>query len=255
MKKLKYVFIALAVIILAIGGYILYQFKFKTYDVADEQVDEILEETLEIPMPDGTVMILDKEGNVINQNSSEESKETVNVANAATSDEEETTSEDSAKNDTPNQTTKNDSVNESANNDSTNIESTNNNSTNAQQTTPTTAPSVEDIKAKYAGAFASLEGQANSRLNTLIGRAKSEYVAKTANGESIEYGYFYNKYMGAATAIEASIDSAVNSVVAVVKSDLQANGYDASHADSFISSYEATKSNLRSQLMGSVLGK
>lgn len=254
MKKLKYIFIALAVIILAIGGYVLYQFKFKTYDVADEQVDEILEETLEIPMPDGTVMVLDKEGNVMNQHSSEEAKQNVNVANAANTDEE-VDNESTVKNDAVNQTIKDDKENESANNDSTNIENTNNNSTNAQQTTPTTAPSVEEIKAKYAGAFASLEGQANSRLNALIGRAKSEYVAKTANGESIEYGYFYNKYMGAATAIEASIDSAVNSVVGVVKSDLQANGYDASHADSFISSYEETKSNLRSQLMGSVMGK
>ena len=43
MKKLKIFSIIALVVIIAGGSYLLYMFKFKEYDVADEEVKEIVE--------------------------------------------------------------------------------------------------------------------------------------------------------------------------------------------------------------------
>lgn len=65
MKKLKWILIVLLVIALGVGGYALYLFKFKQYDVADKNVDAVIEEGYEVTLPDGTVVQLDKDGNIV----------------------------------------------------------------------------------------------------------------------------------------------------------------------------------------------
>jgi len=122
-------------------------------------------------------------------------------------------------------------------------------------TTPVTSTAtVASIKGKYTPVFQGLESQADGKINALIGRAKSEYQTKQANGESVNYAYFYNKYMGAATSLEAGTDSIFNGVLAAVENDLVANGFDKSYAQSFKSEYEATKEARRSGIIDKALG-
>lgn len=67
MKKFKWIFGILLVLVLAVGGVALYFLKFKEYDVADESVDEVLEEGFELELPDGSVVVVDKDGNVLEE--------------------------------------------------------------------------------------------------------------------------------------------------------------------------------------------
>ena len=64
-------------------------------------------------------------------------------------------------------------------------------------------PTVTSIKQKYAPMFENLQSQADGKLNALTERAKKEYSDKKDNGEKIDFGYFYNKYAGAAKGLEA----------------------------------------------------
>ena len=78
-------------------------------------------------------------------------------------------------------------------------------------------PTVATIKGKYAGTFSAFETQVRGKINGLVGQAKAEYDAKKANGESVSYSYFYKKYSGAATALEASTDASFEALMGVVE--------------------------------------
>lgn len=242
MKKLKYIAIAFAVIVLAVGGYLAYEFKFKTYDTADTEVDALLEESFEIELPDGSVIHVDKEGNVV------EGK----VDNSAqqTTEETDSTNGNGASTDSEN------SEPTSANDDqtATNPPKTEPGKDPASNPTPTEEKvTVATIKAKYEQTFANLENQSRARLDALISQAYSEYSAKKKNGESISYGYFYQKYMGAATAVESATDATVKVMVGLVEKDLQENGFDKSYAQTFAEDYKTTKKALRDELMDKAL--
>ena len=116
-------------------------------------------------------------------------------------------------------------------------------------------PTVASIKQKYAPTFGALQSQADGKLNALVGRAKSEYSTKKANGESIDFGYFYNKYVGAANGLEAQTDAVFNGVISAVQKDLTANGYDKSYAQSFIDEYNAKKKARRDSLLSKAMGQ
>ncbi len=47
-KKIVSIFL---VLILAVGGYFLYEFKFKTYDTADKKVEKITKSKYDIQLP------------------------------------------------------------------------------------------------------------------------------------------------------------------------------------------------------------
>ena len=76
MKKLKIILSALAVVILVVGGYVVYELKFKNYEVADPKVDSIVEEKFELELEDGTKLII-QDGNVETVTSSGASSPTV----------------------------------------------------------------------------------------------------------------------------------------------------------------------------------
>ena len=59
--------------------------------------------------------------------------------------------------------------------------------------------------------------------------------------------------MGAATSMEANVDGAVKGVMSLIESELEANGYDKSHAQSFQQQYNATKKALRDEMMSQAL--
>ncbi|MEK5214635.1 hypothetical protein [Psychrobacillus sp. FSL H8-0487] len=241
-KKLK-IFLSVAlVIILGAVGYLLYEFKFKTYDVADDEVSEIVEDPYVLELPDGSKITMDKDGNVVEDNSS-----TQTVSNAGNS-----TSVDGS----PEQTeTSGQEGSTNSNNTSSEAGADGSTTTPVSSGGSTAEPTVGSIKEKYIPAFSALEGQADAKINALIGRAKAEYKTKQTNGEGIDFGYFYNKYMAAAEGLEGNTDTIFNGVLAAVEKDLAANGFDKSYANSFKSEYEATKKARRDSIISKALGR
>jgi hypothetical protein len=254
MKKLKIFLIALAVIILGVGGYVAYELKFKKYEVADEKVDSIIEEKFEVQLEDGTKLKIDSSGNIesieSNEGSNDASKEQQNNSSENNSNSNSNDSDAEDADDSSSSANNNSNGTGTAGASNQEVGSSNNTNSPAAQEERVT---VATIKNKYNTAFKLLESQTKSRLNSLISEAKTEYTTKKNNGEKISYGYFYRKYMGAATSLEQSTTYAVNAVVKLVEADLKANGFDAEHAQSFVEHYEKTKEGLRSELMKKVL--
>ena len=223
MKTLKCFLLAIVVLLLAGGGYAAYELKFKKYDIADDAIDEIVDVTFTIEVPDGTVLIVDKYGEIIKEGKSKSSISQINSTSANAEGYSATLTE---------------------NQNSLTAE----NSGGTSNDSDTVKPTVVTIKDNYRPAFEMIASQSRKRLNSLMSQAKTEYSTKKVNGESISYGYFYNKYMGAANSIEASTDAAVNSLVEIVKQDLKNNGFTDTYADSFITEYETTKEALRNEM-------
>ena len=87
-----------------------------------------------------------------------------------------------------------------------------------------------------------------------MNRAKNEYTTKKANGESINYSYFYSKYTAAAAELENRTDSVFYAVLGSMKRELKANGLAESHADSLVTEYENRKEQRKSALMKQATG-
>jgi ABC-type cobalt transport system substrate-binding protein len=277
-KKIKITLLTILIIIIAAGSYLLYQFKFKEYDTADEEVSEIIEDPYVVELPDGTTITIDEEGNVVPGTTGATGTATTgiptNESNGTNPTATDSTNTDQGTSEgTTGSTTTNTNENTSTSGNGTTTTNKNGNtSTSGNGITTTTAPSnntgktptgttpvtstatVASIKGKYTPVFQGLESQADGKINALIGRAKSEYQTKQANGESVNYAYFYSKYMDAATSLEAGTDSIFNGVLAAVENDLVANGFDKSYAQSFKSEYEATKEARRSGIIDKAMG-
>src|SRR5690606_30968725 len=65
--KWKYILLVFALLILGAGGYGVYVFKFKEYDVADPEIDEIIEDPYILTLPDGTQLVIGKDGEIIEE--------------------------------------------------------------------------------------------------------------------------------------------------------------------------------------------
>jgi len=264
-KKKWWLYALLVVVLLVVigGGYALYEFKFKTYDVADEKVDEIVEDDYVIELPDGTEIAIDSEGNIIEKKSDQlatngDGSSTSTDSNSTQTGQSEQNGQPAGQNGQAEQTGQTGQSNEtqgSPSNATGSNSGTNQPGTSTNPTTPVAEkPTVKSIKAKYTPSLQALQSQANGRINGLISNAKAEYSQKKANGESISVGYFYNKYMGAANSLEASTDAAFNSLMTLVENDLASNGYDKSHAQSLRNDYEAMKEERRDSLLSQVKG-
>ncbi|WP_052245882.1 hypothetical protein [Sporosarcina sp. ZBG7A] len=245
-KKLKIFFILAAIIIIVGASYILYEFKFKTYDVADDQVDEIIEEPYQLDLPDGTSV----EQHNQNDSNSSQSESGGNAVNGKGGSTETSGKVTVSKNLGATSTEKNPSATAGNNG----VGQSNSSAGNSGKPQTDGNVSVASIKGKYKPTLESLENQAAGRLNSLIGRAKGEYAEKSKTGD-VSYGYFYNKYMGAAKSMEAQTDGAFNSVMNALENELKANGYDKSYAKSFRTDYEARKKSLQTELMNKALGR
>lgn len=231
MKKLKIFLIAGLVIGIGIGSYLLYTFKFKEYDTADEHVEEIIEADYKVELPDGNILVID--------DSLEESNGTSIAAETATNK----TSSQTPTSEEKSSTVVEAKVNETA----TKSENTN---TNSSKTKPSSA---EAIIEKYEPTLAGLEGQADTKIDALIGRAMGEYQEKKTSGEKIDFGYFYNKYMSAANNLEANTDKVFYSVIKVIEKDLTANEFDKSRVQTLKDEYEAKKKARRDSLISKAL--
>lgn len=229
-RKLKIFLLTALIIIIGAGSYLLYEFKFKTYDVADEAVTEIMADPYIVELPDGSKITIDENGNIIEDKATD--TKTVSAGHSITGSVGQANDETQSSNQTSS------------------TESTDSTTANSS-----TTPTVGSIKEKYIPAFEGLEAQADTKINALVGRAKGEYQDKKTNRESINFGYFYNKYMAAAKELEASTDNIFNGVLGAVEKDLVANGFDKSYAQSFQKEYEATKKARRDSLLNKALGK
>ncbi|PIC99882.1 hypothetical protein [Sporosarcina sp. P29] len=114
--------------------------------------------------------------------------------------------------------------------------------------------SVAQIKSKYKPTINKLQEEVDSELNTLVSRAKKDYSTKKANGESIDYGYFYNKYMSSIAGLEAQTDAEFNGIMSSLERDLQANGHNKSSSQSIRDEYEAQKNARRNSMQSEIMG-
>ena len=282
-KRLLLVF---GIVMLLGGSYVIYLLKFKDYDVADSEVTEITRETFNIELPDGSTIELDEDGNIVETDSSSASNSTedggtesstgtenspsktagtsINSNGGTTS----STGDSSSGNGGTSSTGENGSssgTGGSSNNGGSNGgnggSSGNGGSTSGNGGSTSTPPSNEErvtvasIKEKYEPVMSSLQGQASSRVDALVGRAYSEYQSKQANGESVNYAYFYNKYTSAAAELESRTDKVFYQVVGVFQKELKANNLAESHAQSFITQYEKEKEARRSALLDKAMNR
>jgi len=262
MKLWKKILLGLIVILLAVAAYILYLFQFKEYDTADSEVTEITRETYKIELPDGSVIELDENNNIVetagnvstdngSSNASSDDDTSSESNGGSTGD---TGTNNNGSSDSNGSTNGNTSgSNGSGNEDGTSSGGSGSNPNNGNNSGSSTT--VATIKAKYVPVMSELQGQANGRIDALVGRAYSEYQGKKASGESINYAYFYNKYTSAAAELEARTDKVFYQVIAVIEKELVANGYGKSHAQSFVSQYEAEKEARRSSLLDRAMSR
>ncbi|MEK4523129.1 hypothetical protein MKX96_15990 [Psychrobacillus sp. FSL W7-1493] len=239
MRKFKIFAIIVLVLIIAGGSYLLYMFKFKEYDVADEEVKQIVEkEPYKVDLPGGGTIFMDENGEVVEEEgistNGESGSEAVADGNSETKNGNgESSNSNNVKNDT----------NKSSETDA-----------STGSTTASNEMTVTTIKEKYRPALEGLEEQADVKVNALIVRAKKEYVEKQANGEKIDLGYFYNKYMAAAKDLESNTDKVFDAVLGAVEKDLAANGFDKAEAKAMEEEYEAKKKARRDSIMKRVVG-
>ncbi|MFJ7970208.1 hypothetical protein [Psychrobacillus sp. NPDC096389] len=203
-------------------------FKFKEYEVADEAVKEIVADPYKVELPDGGTIFINQKGEVIEETVIEKNTNTVTTSSPSNSD----------------------MLAGKTAGPSSNTTSTSSSTTK----TSTEKPTVATIKGKYRPALEGLETQADDKINALVGHAVAEYQDKKASGEKVDFGYFYNKYMTAASDLEANTDTIFQAVLDAVEKDLAANGYDKSYAQSFKDEYEATKKARRDNLLSKALG-
>lgn len=244
------IWVVLAVVVGA-AAYGTYVFKFKKYDVADEEVAEIVADPYEVELPDGSKLIIGEDGSVTTGSADASGVDGEEVDEEADGEAGSATGSNATAGVTPSKKPTKPADSTSTSTD----KGTGGNKVPASTDKPTTKPTVAEVKAKYEGVFNQLEGQADSKLNALISKAKNEYTDKKANGEKISYGYFFNKYMGAANTLEANTDAVFYGVVQAVEAELVANGFSKTHAKSFVEHYETTKKARRDSLMKKVTGR
>lgn len=228
-KHWKWLIGTVFVIGLAVGGYFYYILNLKTYDIADEDIKELTSESYNLDLPDGVTIDSVGDSNSVEENNSEKTPVLTKV--------EKTNTEASIKN--------------------------GNVKTNTKKLTMATSPNssgqasgqvtVQDIKDKYTPVMVQLEQQAGARIDSLISRAKNEYMEKQAKGESINYAYFYNKYTAAAGELEGRTDEVFYQIINVIEEDLEKNGLSKSKAQVFIDEYEATKKQRRESVLKKVI--
>jgi ABC-type cobalt transport system substrate-binding protein len=247
MKKVwKYILSILLVVILASAGTIYYFLNIKTYDIADEEVKEIIESEYDIILPGepGFPEVVNNNNND-STNSGESSTDSgSNVTNDDNSEAGGSTSDN--KSDATSTTGKTNTGKVVPNKNSTNNSSKPNKDTNGSTEQEET---VMTIKNKYRPVFQSLESQANSKIDALLSKAFGEYQSKKNNGEAISYSYFYQKYTSAGRALENNTDGAFNYIYKALENELKAHGYSTTHAKAFKEQYEETKKARESALL------
>jgi ABC-type cobalt transport system substrate-binding protein len=244
MKKVwKYILSILLVIILATAGTIYYFLNVKTYETADEEIEEIIETEYDIILPS-----IEDSKPVIEGSSNEGTGET-NPSDSSSNQEKSTN-----KNNTGTENTNSESTNEP---DSSIDNSSNTSKDNQGEGSGSDSISdniaeevtVADIKNRYRPVFESLQSQANGKIDALTSRAFQEYQTQKSNGESISFSYFYQKYSSAGKELESITDETFNYIYSALESELKEYGYSPSHANDFKEQYAAAKQERENALL------
>ncbi|TWT03732.1 hypothetical protein [Planomicrobium sp. CPCC 101079] len=234
---MKKVGVFLGVALFCFAGYLVYLFEFKTYDVADAEVDVVAEEEYIIVLSDGSKIILDEDGNLIRREkplseTTGEPDERMPIFGTDKFDSDISNngkiSKEKAK------------VTPVANEKAASAEKRNTSDGKAM---------ARQLKKQYEAAFEDLEEQSTDRLYKLVSLAKNEYLEKQAAGQSISYPYFYNKYTAAASKLEEQTDQFFYALINQMKQELKANNLPDSTADAYAKEYEKRKDNLRNKLL------
>jgi hypothetical protein len=237
---------ALVVIIGIIGGYIVYELNFKTYQTSDKEVEKITESKYDITLPE----IASQQGE-----GSSESK----IRSSETQPEKSADSVAAEQSET--QKNKSDSIEQAStslkegNNSDKNVEETKTihlKSENTRKKKPV-KPTAQTIIVQYESVFENLQTQANTKVNHLASLAMNEYLDKKSNEEDISYGYFLNKYRDAAESIEKNTDQTFTVVYHALQKDLKVNGFNPDAADVYKETYEQTKKERKNALMKKAL--
>jgi hypothetical protein len=249
MKKVwKYILSFLLVVMLATAGTIYYFLNVKTYDIADEEIEEIVESDFDIILPgkvDSIQPTNDEQRNSKDSNGNTKSTETNSGSeNSDTIEESSNSIEETGEksSDSTDKTPTEESVNNA------NSKPNNNNHPN-KNATPVIEVTVKQIKDLYRPVFKSLQSQANGKIDSLVSRAIGEYRSQQSEGQSISYSYFYQKYSSAGRELEAKTDDAFNYIYKALENELKENGYSTTHAKDFRDQYEVSKKERESLLL------
>ena len=254
-KKLLILSSVLLALIVASGGYLLYLFQFKEYEVADQQIDEILEDPYDVVLPKGTKLLVDNtdgKGDKLikvhpvleeEKQEGEQSEDETTSSSDDTGLSSATTSEEAADNSSIDRPSSLSTFED----ESPNVDS------NTQK--PTTKVTVAQIKKKYEPVIKNFLGQVDAKHNSVIDRVKDEYSIKKGAGESFSYAYMYRKYMGIADTFEAQSDLLFNGILGSLEKDLTANGYNEAYSKSFRDEYEAGKKERRDEIFSEAMGR
>lgn len=230
MKKVWKIILSIAlIVIVGVAGTSYYFLKVKTYNVADKKVDAITSSKYNIVLPGQTKP--GKQSAASNNNTETASNNSTGTLSAT------------------NISNGKDQLVNSGRNQSGKSNSSNGSSTTTSTGTQTEKATSEGIKEKYRPTFKDLEAQANGKIDSLIAAAISEYKGKKANGESISYPYFYQKYNSAGGKLESNTDATFDYVYRALQSDLKNNGLNPEDAKSFKVAYENTKKERESALL------
>ncbi len=112
---------------------------------------------------------------------------------------------------------------------------------------------AEGILAKYQPVFKDLENQANSKLNTLLSYAFTEYQTKKEHGEDISYFYFYSKYSSAAKELEDSTDTSFYYIFNALVKELGNSGYNSNRAKPIKDHYINIKKQQRTAILNKAM--
>ncbi|GAA0315712.1 hypothetical protein GCM10008967_02830 [Bacillus carboniphilus] len=237
MKWLKWTLGIIAVIILGVAGTVYYFFEIKEYDTADAEVEEITKTEYDIVLPPNVGEDDVDQDSSTNEESTEEQADSDSLPATSTEvDEEESDSESNQTGNTGTNQNSSDQKKQDSNNDNSKDKTDSNDDTKKDPVV-----TADYIKDRYRPTFESLQAQANSRLDALIAKAISEYRAQKSAGKSVSFGYFYQKYKGAADELEANTDATFNIIIGALNDELEKNGFTTKESKEFRDYYEAQK--------------
>jgi ABC-type cobalt transport system substrate-binding protein len=235
MKKMwKIILSILLIIILAAAGTIYYFLNVKTYDVADEKVEEIIETEYEIILPD------DIEGEATS-NLNNPSEENNNKSGSAEGTSIENTNDKDS--------TEDKEINNKPGNSTVTSKPDQTKEPTDKTTQDSTEVTVKNIKDKFRPVFQSLESQASNKIDALVSVGFGEYQDKKTNGKSISYSYFYQKYTAAGRDLESKTNSAFEYIYTALEKDLIKHGFSTTHGKVFREQYEETKKEREAALL------
>lgn len=124
-----------------------------------------------------------------------------------------------------------------------NSENKSGNKTNIETSKSTSGKSYEEITGSYKSRFASLQAQQESKLNGLVGQAKTEYASGVSK---VKIGA---KYLNLANKMESQAESEFNQLKNQLKSELTSNSHNITIINEIESYYQHRKRVIKAEML------